>query len=202
MKQILGIVAVWWVLLWSFWVQAYFEHTFRCVIEDDTIQVSLTSWDQLCLDYMAWLTKLLQQVSVDVSSATDNAKNTQGYDRQYWEGVLHEVTTKKESLSHVQHQILLAMSDFEQELFVRVKWIVWYYLLSHTEEIERKLGQWRNLLTRLIITWNKEQYVFVRTQMDIRERELMFLHRIKQSSDFVELIPPLKRRISLQSVQK
>jgi hypothetical protein len=45
---------------------------------------------------------------------------------------------------------------------------------------------------------NKEQYIFVRKQLDAREREIIFLDRIKQSSDFATLLPPLKWWIELQ----
>ena len=52
-----------------------------------------------------------------------------------------------------------------------------------------------------MLVGNKEQYVFVRTQMDVRELELTFLDRIKQSSDFATLLPPLKRWIKLQETR-
>lgn len=180
------------------WVGAYFEHTYWCVIGESTIQVSLTTGEQLCLDYMAWLSKLLQQTIQDIKSAWDNAASTEWYDYTYRNGVVVTLTEKKASLTDVQQKIILAMQDFEQELFVRVKGIVWYYLLKHTWTIEEKIQQWRTLLTRLTIVGNKEQYIYVRKQLDEREREIIFLDRIQQSSDFATLLPPLKRRIELQ----
>jgi len=67
------------------------------------------------------VTKLLQQATIDIQSATYNADSTQGYDREYREKIAQELTTKKATLTQVQQQIVLAMRDFEQELFVRVK---------------------------------------------------------------------------------
>ena len=180
------------------WVDAYFEHTYRCVIEETTIQVSLTTGEQLCLDYMAWLSKLLQQTIGDIKSASANAATTEWYDYTYRNGVVVALTEKKASLTDMQQKIILAMQDFEQELFVRVKGIVWYYLLQHTWTIQEKIQQWKTLLTRLIIVGNKEQYIYVRKQLDEREREIIFLDRIKQSSDFATLLPPLKWWIELQ----
>lgn len=186
------------LLLFVFRVEGYFEHTYWCVLEDKTIQVSLSTGDQLCFEYMAWLTKLLQQSTVDLKSAQENAQISKSYDRTYREDVQKELTAKKNSLTEAQQKINLAMEDFEQELFIRVKWIVWYYLLAHTEEIEKKIDQWKTLSIRLLLLGNTKQYLFVRTQMNQRERELIFLHRIRQSSDFAWLIPPLKRWFSLQ----
>jgi len=186
------------IVLLPSWADAYFEHTYWCVIDDKTIQVSLTTGDQLCFDYMAWLTKLLKQTNIDIQAATENTDNTTWYDHTYRLGILSDLTKKKDSLTTLQQQILFAMRDFEQELFVRVKWIVWYYLLPYAWSLEKKITQWKSLLTRIIIVWNIEQYLFVRNQLDQREREIIFLYRIQASSDFASLSPPLKRWIQLQ----
>lgn len=147
---------------------------------------------------MAWLTNLLKQTNADITTAAENAANTEWYDNSYRRQVLQQLTEKRDSLTNVQQQIEVAMSDFEQELFIRVKWIVGYYLLSHTSSLEKKISQGKGLLVRLTIVGNKEQFAFVRKQIDQREREMIFLERIKASGDFGTLIPPLKRRIQLQ----
>lgn len=172
---------------------AYFESRYWCVIEESTIQVSLTTGEQLCFDYMAGLAKLIQQTTTDIKSASDNASITKWYDHDYRIGIVNDQTKKKESLTDLQQKIVLSMKDFEKELFLRIKGIVWYYLLKHTGTLEEKVVQGKALLLRLILIWNKDQYGFVRKQIDGRERELIFLDSVKQSYDFATLIPPLKQ---------
>jgi hypothetical protein len=151
---------------------------------------------------MAWLTQLLTKTLTDITSAQENISRADEADRAYRTQVVLTLTEKKNALTSMQQQIVLAMKDFEQELFVRVKGVVWYYLFPYTSTLQIKIDQWENLLTRLVIAGNKEQYLFVRQQIDAREREMIFLDRIKNSSEFTTLLPPLKRRINLQEVRE
>jgi hypothetical protein len=190
----------WTCFFWSvFW---YFEDRYRCVLESEIIQVSLATGDKLCLDYLAGLSTLLTQTSEDLTIAINNKTITDWYDREYREGQVTQLQKKKTLLSETQQNILLAVKDFEKELFVRVKWLVWYYLFEHAAKIKEKVAQWFKLQHRLLVLWNREQWNFVRNQMDLWERELLFLDRIQQANDFNALIPSLKRWFALQETQK
>ena len=186
-----------------FWsVFGYFEDRYRCVLESDIIQVSLATGDKLCLDYLAGLSTLLTETSEDLTLAINNKEITDWYDREYREWEVTKKKKKKTLLSETQQNMLLAVKDFEKELFVRVKWLVWYYLFAHTTKIKEKVAQWLKLQHRLLVLWNREQWNFVRNQMDLWERELLFLERIQQANDFNALIPSLKRWFALQETQK
>lgn len=186
----------------SLWVFGYFEDKYRCVIESEVIQVSLATWDKLCMDYLAGLSTLIANSTEDLAIAEKNKEITSWYDRSYREKQEEQLKRKKNLLINTQENILLAVQDFEKELFVRVKSVVWYYLFAHTTKIKDKLAQWVKLQHRLLVLWNREQLVFVRHQMDLWERELLFLDRIQKSNNFNELIPVLKRWFSFQEIQK
>lgn len=181
------------------WVtEGYFEDRYRCVLDDAAIQVSLTTGDQLCLTYLSGIQQVLLATEIDRDAAATNAAATKWYDHIYRKEIYATLTEKKEALAEVQQKIGFAMRDFEQELFVRVKGIVWYYLLSYTATLEQKVDQGAELMQRLVLGGNTEQYAFVRHQMNDRERELLFLERIKESSTFATLVPALKWWIQLQ----
>lgn len=183
-------------------VFSYFEERYRCVIESDIIQVSLATGDKLCMDYLAGLSTLIANTSEDLTIALKNKEITEWYDSNYREEQSVQLQKKKTLLVETQENVLLAVKDFEKELFVRVKSVVWYYLFAHTAKIKEKLAQWVKLQHRLLVLGNREQLVFVRHQMDIRERELLILERIQQSTDFNTLMPSLKRWFALQETQK
>jgi hypothetical protein len=183
-------------------ILGYFEERYRCVIESEIIQVSLATWDKLCLDYLAGLSTLIANASEDLTIALKNKDLTSWYDRDYRIEQSEQLYKKKTLLLETQENVLLAVKDFEKELFIRVKSVVWYYLFPYTVKIKEKLLQWVKLQHRLLVLWNSEQLVFVRHQMDLWERELLFLERIQQSIDFNTLMPSLKRWFALQETQK
>jgi hypothetical protein len=186
-------------MLWGWFfmmpVQWYFEERYQCILENDIIQVSLTTGSKPCMEYMAGLYTLLNDTREDLKAAEENKEETDGYDRSYREWQLKTLQKKYTTLIETQQELGIAMDDFEKELFIRVKSLVWYYLFGYTTELQKKYDQWVRLMNRLLLAWNDQQYKVIRTQMDWRLRELIVLERIKDASDFAALVAPLKQRI-------
>jgi len=174
----------------------YFEDRYRCTLHDKSIEVSLSTGEQLCLTYLAGIWDITRQTRNDIDQATKNLK--QSRDKAYRSGVLLELQKEYSVLTQTQQDMLSAVKDFEQELFIRVKRVVGYYLKPKYDILTNKLQQAHEAQDRLLILWNAEQYAFVRGELDRREREIMFLEAIRDSGSFDQLIPLVKWRMQLQ----
>lgn len=195
---VIGMVIVWWV--WS--TMAYFEDAYWCNVWWTSIEVSLSTGDQLCLSYFKWITQLLVKTNQDLETAINNSKVTSWYDKVYRDGIVATLLKKKDDMLVVQQELTSALKDFEKELFVRVKSIIGYYLLPRATELSQKIAQGKKLLHRLMIAGDMNQYVFARQQMQSWEYEMMFLDRMQQASTFDVLLPPLKQRMREQKLIK
>lgn len=174
----------------------YFEDRYRCTLHEKVIEVSLSTGQQLCLTYLAGIWDLAAQTKTDITQATKNFE--QSRDKAYRSGVLLDLQKEYAILVQTQQDMLIAVKDFEQELFVRVKRLVGYYLKPRYDTLVQKLTQARDVQNRLLIVGNASQYAFVREQIDKREREHMFLEALRESGSFDQLIPLLKRWMQLQ----
>lgn len=179
---------------------SYFQDRYRCSVEKNSIDVSLSTGEQQCMRYLSWVQDVLNTTKVKLSNARKNQEV--GNDAAYWWQVVTQLESQQDNLLSTQKALIVAMQDFEQELFVRVKRVVWYYLRPRQTDLLDKQTQARKLLSRLLVAWNIEQYAFVRTQMKYVEHELMFLERIKDASDFSTLIPPLQWWMQIQEQWK
>lgn len=175
---------------------SYFEDRYRCTLETKSIEVSLSTGQQLCLTYLAGIRDIAMQTRRDIIQANKNLLDSK--DKSYRSGVLMDLNADHAVLLQAQDDILTAIQDFEQELFFHVKRLVGYYLKPKYDTLINKLQQAQQLKDRLLVLGNAEQLKIVRNQMDRQEREIMFLETIREAGSFEQLIPILKRRVQLQ----
>ena len=186
------------IALWWSSVSAYFHDRYRCTLSDASVEISLQTGEKSCMIYLDGLDQL---ITTNQSQIDDARQNQDMGDAEYRKSILTQLEHQKNKLEYTRQAVLLAMDDFEQELFLRVKRVVGYYLMRKETDLLTKQAQATKLLWRLLVMGNSAQYIFVRDQMDLWERELMFLERIQQAGDFATLIPPLKRWIELQETK-
>ena len=139
---------------------------------------------------MEQLSAGVDEVDSDIQQAETYI--TEGNDVSYWQVVQIDLLQKKADLENLRHQFDVAISDYEQELFVKIKGIVWYYLMPKRQEVIEKLDKADLLLVRLKLMGDTENYHFVVEQVELLQQQLILLDRIRFAYSFAELIPPLK----------
>lgn len=100
----------------------YFEDRYRCTLHPRSIEVSLSTGEKTCFVYLAGVSQLVQKTKYDIEQANQNYDA--GKDSVYRSGVILQLEDEYDALLQTQQDLLLAVKDFEQELFLRVKRLV------------------------------------------------------------------------------
>ena len=175
----------------SFKSYGYFEWKYFCSVKGNAIDVSITTGDQKCFPYLEQLSTRINVLEEDISTAEGHIKAEK--DISYWIQVKQDLEKKKNILKNLRDQFVVAIDDYEKELFLKVKSLVGYYLMPKREEIVQKIQQAQSLLFRLKLAGDEKNFAFVVSKMDRLEIKLALLDRIKFAHTFAELIPPLKQ---------
>lgn len=187
---------VWLSLLFPTDTFSYFENNFLCTIEETSITVSLHDWEKPCFDY-------IQKVAVKITTLQEDIKIAQQYiesnrDTEYRITIKETLSADKATYEFSREQIITAMNDYEGELFLRIKVLVYFYLKPEREATDEKIAQADILLLRMRLSWNGDQYATVLKKRDALYRERLLLDAIKHASSFEELVFPLKTYLDSQ----
>lgn len=101
----------------------------------------------------------------------------------------------------LRERFIVAIDDYERDLFLRVKGLVTFYLKPEREQLFEKIQQANTLLLRLKLIGDTERYQFVLQNLEQLQRMVSFLDHIKFSQNFGELIPPLKEYLEQPRVR-
>ena len=175
----------------SFKSYGYFEWRYFCSVQGNVIDVSIATGDQKCFPYLEQLSTRIDVLEEDINSANVHIKAEK--DISYRTQVKEDLEKKKDILKNLRDQFIVAIDDYEKELFFKVKSLVGHYLMPKREEIVKKIQQSYSLLFRLKLAGDEKNFAFVVSKMDQLEMELTLLDRIKFAHTFAELIPPLKQ---------
>lgn len=193
---LLVLCLVWWFLLPSQWF-SYFENKFLCTIEDTSITVSLTDWEKPCFSYISKVAAKIATLEEDITIAQQYIDANRDVD--YWTALKETLDENRATYEFSRNQIVTSMDDYENELFLRIKVLVYSHLKSEREETEQKIKQADMLLLRMKLSWNDEQYPTVITKRNQLYREWLLLDAIKRSGSFEELLFPLKSYLDSQT---
>ncbi len=177
----------------TFW---YFENKFLCTIQETSITVSLHEWEKPCFDYISKIAVKINTLEEDISIAQQYIDTNR--DIEYWTTIADTLSITKNDFEFSRNQIVTSMSDYENELFLRIKVLVYFYLKPERVETEAKIKQADTLLLRMKLSWNWVQYDTVLNKRDDLHREWMLLDAIKRASSFETLVFPLKTYLDWQ----
>lgn len=168
----------------------YFEDRFYCILEESSITVSLQEWETYCFSYIQKITNKIDTLNNDIIVAQEYIAAQE--DVAYWKSIWAWLIATKNQYNDSRTQIMIAMQDYEKELFLRVKSLVSSYLKPEYDDITQKIQQADKLLEHLRTTWNKDTYQSVLQKRDALYREWLLLDAIKWSYSFETLLFPLK----------
>lgn len=115
-----------------------------------------------------------------------------GDDISYRSEVQEDLKQKKTRYTTLRSKFVIAIDDYEYELFLKVKSLAAYYMMPRREDLLHKIDQADTLLLRLKLMGDEETYAFVIEQLALMKQELLLLDQIRFARSFLELIPPLK----------
>ncbi len=188
-KVILWIIAVWSIFFTTI-AFSYFENRFFCDVSSDIITVSLHEWETLCFTYIEKITERVTELHEDIRIAQQFIDRD--LDVEYWSSVWRWLIERRNQFLNSRRLLLDAMEDYEKELFLRVKWLISFYLKPEHDEITKKIAQADFLLAHLRLVWDREMYPTILQRREELYREWLLLEAIKTSYSFETLLFPLK----------
>ncbi len=96
------------------------------------------------------------------------------------------------ALEQLRSQMIIAVDDYEFELFLKVKSLVAWHMMPRRQQVMNKITTADKLLAQLKKVGNIQQYTFVVRQAEKLQQQLILYDRIREASSFGQLIPPLK----------
>ncbi len=122
-------------------VNSYFEHTYFCVIDGGSISVSIQEGDKLCFDYLASMATNIAELDAGIIRAQSYVNVGTEDDRTYREGVLGNLNRQKQDWVSLRERLVVAIDDYEWDLFLRIKGLVSFYLKPERAVIFDKVSQ-------------------------------------------------------------
>ena len=141
----LFIIAFVCILSWKSY--GYFEYKYFCSVDGNAIEVSIATGDQKCFPYLEQLSIRIDVLDEDILKATAHIKAED--DITYRQQVEQDLREKRQVLENLRKQFLVAIDDYEKELFLKIKSLVGFYLMPEREKIVKKIQQAQSLLFRL-----------------------------------------------------
>jgi hypothetical protein len=188
-KTIVGSIVACCLLLPQITV-SYFEDRFFCEVSSEQITVSLHEGETLCFTYIAKITDRITELQEDIRIAQQFIQRD--LDVQYWSTVWSSLLERKNQFLNSRRLMIDAMEDYEKELFLRVKWLISFYLKPEYDALTKKIAQADFLLAHLRLTGNGEMYPTILQRRDELYREWLLLEAIKTAHSFETLLFPLK----------
>lgn len=177
----------------AFW---YFENKFLCTIGDNSITVSLHEWEKPCFDYIEKVATKINTLQEDISTAQHYIDKNR--DVEYRTAIKETLSEDKARYELSRNQLVTTMDDYENELFLRIKVLVYFYLQPERVAIEEKIAQADVLLLRMRLSWIWDQYRTVLNKRDELYRDWLLLDAIKRATSFEALLFPLKTYLDSQ----
>ncbi len=126
-------------------VNGYFEHTYFCGIDGNSISVSIQEGDRLCFEYLASMAVTITELDAGIIRAQGYVNVGTDDDRAYREGILVDLNRQRQDRISLRERLVVAVDDYEWDLFLRIKGLVSFYLKPEREVIFDKITQANSL---------------------------------------------------------
>lgn len=187
------------VVLHSFSIwYGYFEYKFRCTISPTNITVSLNKTWQKCLDYLSEIDWSLQKIRNDIVQAKSYV--WRWADITYRTEVYNTLINQQNLLIASREQTIVAIDDFEQSLFTKIKTLLKFHLDADKQLAIQSIASLRNQLTLARNSGDSQMFRQLLPRMELLQYQLFLLNQIESSSNFEELVPFLKQYLYEESL--
>lgn len=184
------------IVLISFFVgtcSAYMEDKVFCELWRNTITVTLEKQQNYkCKDYLSLLSQAINTEYNDILSIQKLIK--QWYDVEYWKEIRLEKTEKLKKMLAIKEQIEIAVSEFDSNLFIKMKDYVVYTVMPYQTKYKKIFKHLNNL---------KNQWWFisydVEKKMNYLQEDITVIGKIIDSTDYDTLIKNFNRHIYLKN---
>ncbi len=180
----------------------YFEQKYFCVIQGSSVTVSIQEGEKLCFEYLAAMQTNISELDTDITRAEGYTNIGTDDDKAYWNHTVADLNSQKQARISLREKLIVAIDDYEWDLFLRIKWLTTFYLKPERELLFGKVSQANTLLLRLKLIGDISKYEFVLGKVDELQSKVALLDRIKFSQNFSELIPALKAYLNLPRISK
>ncbi len=191
---LLGVLA-WTYALFPVDVNWYFEHQYFCSVEWNSIVVTLQTGQRYCFAYIRDFSLSIQNINEQRETAQSYIKD--GEDVAYRNTVDDQLRMKKQQMTDLQQQFLAAIEDYENNLFLRIKWILNYYFRQTRLDLTASIDQTRQLLLYTKLAGERDKYELLLLKLEAYLQRMQLLDQIRFSQQFDQLIPPLKSYLRL-----
>lgn len=178
------------------WTQSngYFEDRFFCNISDNQISVNIVPSETSCFSYVALLDTSIALLNEDIQKVDDHI--ALGKWLAYWQGIHDDLVIQLEELASLKQQFLVAIDDYEQELFTKIHALSIPYIVQQQRSLRQKRAIILQLMERLKQQGDETNYVLVKQKLDIFTHALVMLDAMLDARSFVDFIPLLKKYFS------
>ncbi len=191
-----------WVSIVSFVpheTQAYFEARYFCVVRNTQITVSLQKTNKLCLDYIRETEQRLDEVNKNIIAAQNHIRLKQDVVYRQW--VLTWLQWERTSIQVLKEKLVVAIDDFEWDLFRKIHALVRYQLKGDREKVfarrEDAMSQARKSKSSGDVHW----FVRATQRVEYYQKRVHLLDRIHFAQSFEEMMPFLKEYLGAEKLQ-
>ena len=190
-KFIIAIIVF--VLFFSAFSFAYMEDKVFCTLSRNSITVTLEKQQNYkCSEYLSLLSQAINTEYNDILSIQKLIK--QWYDVEYWKEIRQAKTEKLKKMLTIKEQIELAVSEFDSNLFVKMKDYVVYTISSYQVKYKKALKHLNNLKDQWGVISND-----VKKKMNYLQEDITVIDRIIEATDYDTLIKNFNRHLYLKN---
>lgn len=187
-KLIIPIIILLYISFWS----AYFEDKYFCKFNTQNIEVSLKKekWFEKCLDYYNKI--YIQIKQIDKSIKTTNWYLEIDDDKLYRNKVKLELEGQMANLIYLQNILNKSLNEFENNLFIKVKKLLNFYLRVEKDKLEVQYTATKIQIDNHKKSWNIEWFRNTINRFETIQLKRNILQKVFIATNFEELIPLLK----------
>ena len=192
MKKFILIVIVFIIFFVSFSF-AYMEDKVFCTLWKNSITVTLEKQNNYkCNEYLTLLSQIINTEYNDILSIQKLIK--QWYDVEYWKDIRETKRNNIKKMITIKNQIEQAVSEFDSNLFVKMKDYMIYNVTPYQTKYKKILKQLNNIKNQ----WQKLSND-VKKKMEYLQEDITVIDNIIKSTDYDTLMKNFNRHLYLKN---
>lgn len=172
---------------------AYMEDKVFCTLWKNSIVVTLErSYNYKCSEYLSLLSQTINTEYNNIMSIQKLIN--QWYDIEYWKEIRDEKREKLKKMLAIKEQIETAVSEFDSNLFVKMKDYVVYMVTPYQVKYKKVLKYLNNYKNQ----WGKISSD-IKNKMNYLQEDILVIDRIFGAKDYDTLVKSFNRHIYLKN---
>ena len=172
---------------------AYMEDKVFCTLWKNSITVTLEKQSNYkCSEYLSVLSQIINNEYNDILSIQKLIK--QWYDVDYWKEIRESKKEKLKKMLTIKEQIETAVSEFDSNLFVKVKDYVIYTVSSYQTKYKKVLRYLNS-----VDSGGGKMSSDMRKKMDYLQEDILVIDKIFDSTGYEDLVNNFNRHIYLKN---